>query len=224
MKILLLEDDLLLNEIIEEFLLKLNYEVTSVFNGNTAEELIYQENFDLLLFDINVPDITGFDLIERIRDNDINIPFIFISSRNTQNDLKKGFDLGCDDYLKKPFHLSELKLRIENIKKLRHIESSEIIQINNYIYYDYALKVIKTENNDFDLSKRESKLMEYFIKNRNRILSIEEISMNNWVYDEIPEPTTIRTYIKNLRKKLGNEIISTQKGIGYIFVMKIDIK
>jgi DNA-binding response OmpR family regulator len=220
MKILLLEDDLLLNEIIEEFLLELDYNVTSVYDGNIAEELIYEEDFDLLLFDINVPNITGFDLLKRIRNNDIKIPLIFISSKNAEDDLKTGFSLGCDDYLKKPFHLSELKLRIENIKRLRHIKDNGIIKINDYITYSYELKVIKNQNEEFNLSKRESKILEYFIKNKNKTLSIDEISINNWIYDDIPAATTIRTYIKNLRKKLGDDIITTLKGIGYVFVMK----
>ena len=118
MKILLLEDDVILNEIIEEFLLSLNYEVISAFDGNKAEELIYEENFDLLLFDVNVPNITGFELLKNIRQNNINIPTIFITSRHTSEDVKIGFNSGCDDYIKKPFDLSELQLRIENIKKI----------------------------------------------------------------------------------------------------------
>ena len=80
MKILLLEDDVILNEIIEEFLLTLNYEVITAFDGNKAEELIYEENFDLLLFDVNIPNITGFELLKNIRQNNINIPTIFIST------------------------------------------------------------------------------------------------------------------------------------------------
>ena len=217
MKILLLEDDVILNEIIEEFLLSLNYDVISAFDGNTAEELIYEENFDLLLFDVNIPNITGFELLKNIRQNNINIPIIFITSRHTADDVKIGFNSGCDDYIKKPFELSELQLRIENIKRLRQIDNHGQIKIDNDTFYNYEKKVIIRNNEEFNLSKIETKILEYFLKNKNKTISIDEISVNNWLYDEMPESTTIRTYIKNLRKKLNDETITTLKGIGYRF-------
>lgn len=217
MKILLLEDDVILNEIIEEFLLSLNYEVITAFDGNIAEELIYEESFDLLLFDVNIPNITGFELLKNIRQNNINIPIIFITSRHTADDVKIGFNSGCDDYIKKPFELSELQLRIENIKRLRQIDNHGQIKIDNDTFYNYEKKVIIRNNEEFNLSKIESKILEYFLKNKNKTISIDEISVNNWVYDEMPESTTIRTYIKNLRKKLNDETITTLKGIGYRF-------
>lgn len=217
MKILLLEDDVILNEIIEEFLLSLNYDVITAFDGNIAEELIYEESFDLLLFDVNIPNITGFELLKNIRQNNINIPIIFITSRHTADDVKIGFNSGCDDYIKKPFELSELQLRIENIKRLRQIDNHGQIKIDNDTFYNYEKKVIIRNNEEFNLSKIESKILEYFLKNKNKAISIDEISVNNWLYDEMPESTTIRTYIKNLRKKLNDETITTLKGIGYRF-------
>lgn len=217
MKILLLEDDVILNEIIEEFLLSLNYEVITAFDGNIAEELIYEESFDLLLFDVNIPNITGFELLKNIRQNNINIPIIFITSRHTADDVKIGFNSGCDDYIKKPFELSELQLRIENIKRLRQIDNHGQIKIDNDTFYNYEKKVIIRNNEEFNLSKIEAKILEYFLKNKNKAISIDEISVNNWLYDEMPESTTIRTYIKNLRKKLNDETITTLKGIGYRF-------
>ena len=217
MKILLLEDDVILNEIIEEFLLSLNYEVITAFDGNIAEELIYEESFDLLLFDVNIPNITGFELLKNIRQNNINIPIIFITSRHTADDVKIGFNSGCDDYIKKPFELSELQLRIENIKRLRQIDNHGQIKIDNDTFYNYEKKVIIRNNEEFNLSKIEAKILEYFLKNKNKTISIDEISVNNWVYDEMPESTTIRTYIKNLRKKLNDETITTLNGIGYRF-------
>lgn len=215
MKILLLEDDIILNEIIEEHLNILNYQVTSAIDGERAEELIYEESFDLFLFDVNVPNINGFDLLKSIRSNNIHTPAIFITSRNTSDDLKIGFNSGADDYIKKPFDLSELELRIDNIKRLRKIESYGTIIISEEITYNYESKSIKNKNTECSLSKIESKILEYFIKNKNKALSIEEISINNWIYEEMPEATTIRTYIKNLRKKLNKDTITTIKSIGY---------
>ncbi len=215
MKILLLEDDTLLNEIIEEFLEDLNYEYVSTSDGQEALEAIYEEHFDLLLLDVNVPSLNGFDLLKNLKENKIDIPSIFITSLHSSKDMEKGFNSGADDYIKKPFHLSELELRINNIKRLRQIDTSGIIHLNEEVSYNYDTKFVSLNEVETHLSKTETKIFEYFIKNKNRTISIEEISLNNWIYDEVPTATTIRTYIKNLRKILGKDSITTIKAIGY---------
>ncbi|RXJ91661.1 DNA-binding response regulator [Arcobacter sp. CECT 8983] len=215
MKILLLEDDTLLHEIIEEFLEELKYEVISTYDGQEAYELIYEQHFDLLILDVNVPSISGFDLLKNLKSNSIDIPTIFITSLHTTKDMEKGFNAGADDYIRKPFHLSELKLRIDNIKRLRKIESKEEQKINNDISYDYDLKTIFIKDKKFQLSKTEAKVFEYLLKHSNKAVSIEEIALNNWVYDDTPTDTTVRTYIKNIRKILGKDSIINIKGIGY---------
>lgn len=222
MKILLLEDDMILNEIVEEFLISLNHEVISVHDGQEALEMIYEEKFDLFLFDVNVPNINGFDLLKELKKENINTATIFITSRNLPEDLKIGFSLGCDDYLKKPFELSELQLRIENIARLRQINTYGLIKIDENIQYNSQSKTIIKNSKEYNLSNIESKIFEYMLKNKNRPLSIDEISINIWLYDEIPETTTIRTYIKNLRKKLEKDSITTIKNIGYKLNIKVD--
>lgn len=219
MKILLLEDDTLLHEIIEEFLDSLGYEVVSLYDGQEALETIYENSFDLLILDVNVPSLSGFDLLKSLKENCIDIPSIFITSLHTAQDMENGFKAGADDYIKKPFHLSELELRINNIKRLRQIDNSGIIKLSEDVSYNHDSKFIKVLDISTHLSKTESKVFEYLLKNKNKTVSIEEISLNNWVYDEAPTPTTIRTYIKNLRKILGKDRITTIKAIGY----KLDI-
>ncbi len=215
MKVLLLEDDTLLNEIIEEFLLDLNYEVITTYDGQDALEAIYENSFDLLLLDVNVPSINGLDLLKSLKENSIDIPTIYITSLHTSNDMKNGFDAGADDYIKKPFHLSELELRINNIKRLRQIENNGKTKLTNAIEYDFDSKTLLSNETNTRLSKMEAKVFEYLLKNKNKAVSIEEIANNNWVYDEVPTDTTIRTYIKNLRKILGKEKILNIKAIGY---------
>ncbi len=215
MKVLLLEDDTLLNEIIEEFLEELGYEVVSTYDGQEALESIYENSFDLLLLDVNVPSLNGFDLLKSLKKNSIDIPTIYITSLHTSKDMEEGFDSGADDYIKKPFHLSELELRINNIKRLRQIESSGIIKLSEEVSYNHDTKFVTVWDIETHLSKTEAKVFEYFIKNQKKSISIEEISLNNWIYDEVPTATTIRTYIKNLRKILGKDRITTIKGIGY---------
>ncbi len=215
MRVLLLEDDTLLNEIIEEFLEELGYEVVSTHDGKEALETIYEEHFDLLILDVNVPSINGFDLLKGLKENKIDIPTIYITSLHTSKDIQEGFESGADDYIKKPFHLSELKLRINNIRRLRQIENTGEEKLSNEISYNYDTKYVTVEKHETHLSKTEAKVFEYLIKNKNRAVSIEEISLNNWLYDEAPTATTIRTYIKNLRKILGKDKILNLKAVGY---------
>jgi DNA-binding response OmpR family regulator len=103
MKILLLEDDLILNEIVEEFLIDLGYDVTVAYDGMQASEIIYDEQFDLLILDVNVPNMTGFEFLKSLRENNITTPAIFTTSLDSVDDVEEGFNSGADDYLKKPF-------------------------------------------------------------------------------------------------------------------------
>ncbi len=217
MKILLLEDDEILNEIIESFLLDKGYDVHCAYDGNEAEDLLYTQRFDLLLLDVNVPSINGFELLSNLRKNFIFTPAIFITSLNDTQDMKDGFLSGCDDYIKKPFEFDELELRIDNIKRLYKIEQSKIEQITNEIQYDFDKSQITKNSKKYPLTKKESKILEYFLKNRDATVSLEELGSNIWTYEEAPVDSTIRTYIKNLRKILGEECITTIKGVGYRF-------
>jgi len=215
MKILLLEDDEILNELINSFLLKKGYEVCATYDGEEAEDELYKNSFDLLLLDVNVPSINGFELLKGVRDSGINTPAIFLTSLNDKEDLKEGFLSGCDDYIKKPFEFEELELRIENIKRLYKIDSLHVQSISDEISYCFNDKVLHVKKNDYTLSKKESKVLEYFLTHKNRSISIEEFALNVWAYEDKPTDSTIRTYIKNLRKYLGEDIITTIKGVGY---------
>ncbi|WP_368028825.1 response regulator transcription factor [Arcobacter sp. s6] len=217
MKILLLEDDLILNEIIQEHLMEMNNSVTSVFTGDEAQDIIYSKTFDLMLLDVNVPNINGFELLEDLRKNGIKTPAIFLTSAHLLEDIEKGFKSGCDDYIKKPFELKELDLRIENIKRLHNISSSNSIEISNKIYLNKDTLTINKDAKTIHIAQKESEVLEYLIKNRNKSVSIEELSINVWAYEEAPIASTIRTYIKNLRKILGEDSIINIRGVGYRF-------
>lgn len=217
MKILLMEDDLLLNEIIEEHLQSRGYEVVSAFSGDEAQDIIYSQTFDLLLLDVNVPNINGFDLLEDLRQKDIKTAAIFITSAHMMDDVEKGFKSGCDDYIKKPFELKELDLRIENIKRLYNISPSSHIQISENILLDKDNLLINKNNNKVHIAQKECDVLEYLIKNKNKPVSIDELSLNVWAYEEAPIASTIRTYIKNLRKIIGDEFIVNIRGVGYRF-------
>ncbi|NQY94222.1 MAG: response regulator transcription factor [Campylobacteraceae bacterium] len=217
MKILLMEDDEILNDVIRLQLESKGYEICSVYDGEEAEAAICESNFDLLLFDVNVPSINGFELLKTLRASSINTPAIFITSLNDTEDLKQGFNSGCDDYIKKPFEFKELELRIENIKRLYKLDLNHIVEISLNTTYDFNTATIIKDEKKHVLSKKELKVFEYFLKNKKRIISMEELSLNVWTYDDRPNDSTIRTYIKNFRKILSSDVITTIKGVGYLF-------
>ncbi|RXJ98071.1 DNA-binding response regulator [Arcobacter sp. CECT 8986] len=219
MKILLLEDDLILNEIITEYLESKNFEVTSTYDGEDALTQLFSTIYDLVLLDVNVPNINGFEILERLRQEGITTPSIFITSLNQIDDLKKGFDIGCNDYIKKPFELEELGLRIENIKKTFNIEAN-IIEIDKNIILNTKDYMLNNDGIIHNLPQKEAKILIYLVNNANKIVTHEELTSNVWGYEDTPTSSTIRTYIKNLRKILSEDFIQTKKGVGYIFNKK----
>ena len=217
MKILLLEDDTILCEIIEEFLVENSLHVEKFYDGQKALEAIFSDKYDLLLLDINVPSMSGFELLEALREAHIDTPTIFISSLDQIKDVKKGFALGAEDYLKKPFELEELLSRIERTKKLHNIESDDEIKLNkNAIYSPKTYKIVMDEK-EHKLRKKEAQLLDFFIKNADKTIIFEAIIDEVWRYEEIPTHATIRTYIKNIRPYLLENQIENIKGVGYLF-------
>ena len=214
MKILLLEDDVILQEIIEEYLLEVGYEVESFFDGEKALDAIGSNMYDMLLLDVNVPNINGFEILSYLRDIGNTTPAIYITSLSSIDDLKKGFDLGADDYLKKPFDLEELKVRIERIVKIHCLQ--EEIEFDDIKFIPKAHQII-FEDSIVDMRQKEAQVLEYFVRNTGKIISCDEIIENVWDDESIPTHATIRTYIKNLRKMFEKEYFDNIKGEGYRF-------
>jgi len=217
MKILLLEDDPILSEIIEEFLVEHGLHVTLFYDGKEALDAIFEDKFDILVLDINVPSLSGFELLKTLKEANIATPTIFITSLGQINDVKKGFALGAEDYLKKPFELEELLVRIERTKKLHHIEENSLVKLAPNISYDPQNYQIFTPETSYKLRKKEAQLLEYFLAHQNRLLSFEEIIEEVWRFDEVPTHATLRTYIKNLRSFGLESLIENIKGVGYRF-------
>jgi len=215
MKILLLEDDLMLSEVIVEHLE--DYEVKAVYDGVEAEDVLYEERFDLLLLDVNVPLLNGFELLKNLRESGNNTPAIFITSMNTSKDVLEGFELGANDYLKKPFEMIELKARIDNIKRQFKIDESDVFKISNECTYDFSRYLLEVKGKKIKISKKEGEFLAYFLKHRGKVISSDELMVNVWSYDTAPSSATLRTYIKTLRKHLGEGCIATLRGVGYVF-------
>ncbi len=211
MKILLLEDDILLSKLIKEHLMEKGYDIVHFSNGEDAFEFLYEKKVDLILLDIKVPGISGFEILKKLRENKNTTPAIMITSANSSKDVKEGFKLGCDDYIKKPFDFEELDARIEHILKLFNIIDTTIdLKI---LKFDHKRHLLIFEDREILLTPKASEILYYLYKNRGKIVTKEELIQNIWNYNEIPTEATIRSYIKMLRKYIP--FIKTYRGIGY---------
>ncbi len=217
MKILFLEDDPVISNIVKDFLLETlsDCEVKHCFDSATALQIAEDESFDLYLFDINVPGISGIELLKNLREFSDATPTIFITAHQELKYLQDAFNVGANDFLRKPFELEELRARIENIK--RHFSIDEEIEIEEDIIFNPVLCQLIINNEMTSLSAKESSVLLYLIRNKNRVIATDEILQNLWEYDEMPTNDTIRTYIKNLRQLLGKEHIINVRAKGYRF-------
>ncbi len=217
-KIFLLEDDINLSETIVEFLQSAGYSVTPAYDGDEAEEVIYENRYDLYLLDVNVPGINGFDLLKKVRENDDNIPALFVTSLNSMDDLETGYKSGCDDYLRKPFELKELLLRIQTLLKREFLHTNkELIQISKDIEYNMLTNELIVSKKVVRIQNKEALLLKLFLQKKGEIISHDVIYDTLWNYDEVNSDTTLRTYIKNLRKIIGKDKIVSVKKLGYKF-------
>ena len=218
-KILLLEDDMALHETVRDFLMSLDYEVSSCYDGKEARIKSYEQHYDLLLLDVNVPKLNGFELLHEIRDSDNKTPAIFITSLNGIADLEDGYESGCDDYIKKPFALKELQLRIETLLKREfYHQKSEMLQISKECSFDMTNDTLLKNGVVVSLANKELQLLKLFLKHQNALVSHEMIENKLWEYDEVFSPTAIRTYIKTLRQIVGKDTIVSIKKSGYKFI------
>jgi len=217
-RLLLLEDDLTLSETLVEFFEELNYEITPVYDGDEANDKIYENNFDLFILDVNVPSMNGFELLKRVRENYIKTPAIYMTSLNSMQSLEEGYESGCDDYIRKPFLLKELHLRVKTIlsRSFHHV-NDEKIKINDSIYFDINTNILYNNNKVCNIKNKEAKLLKFFLQNKDQIITHDRIYEALWEYDEDFSENALRTYIKNIRKVIGKEKIVSIKKLGYRF-------
>ena len=218
MKILYLEDDVNLSQTVEEYLVDEGFEVICVYDGEEALENIYDNFFDLLILDVNVPKLNGFSLLKELRDANINTPAIFTTSLNGIDDLSEGYSVGADDYIKKPFVLKELLFRIQALLKREFNSQDSLVKLVNNIDFNISTNELISSGKQISINPKEALLLKLLIKNKNRCVSFEDIYQNVWSYDEVPSEMSLRTYIKNLRKHISKENIVSIKKVGYKLV------
>ncbi|WP_221892275.1 response regulator transcription factor [Cetobacterium sp. 8H] len=213
-KILIVEDEINLAASIQLFLKNQNFEILVVHDGKEAIDKFYNENLDLVLLDINLPNITGWDICNEIRSNS-NIPVIMMTARDNEFDELKGLELGADDYITKPINLKILLARIKRILKI----DDKSIYYHNGLRFDSRTLEITVNGEKIDLSPKESQILEYFIRNKGFVLSREKLINEIWGFDYAGDDRVVDTIIKRLRKKMGifSERIKTLRGIGYSY-------
>ncbi|BCD60602.1 MULTISPECIES: response regulator transcription factor [unclassified Nitratiruptor] len=215
--VLLLEDDINLAETIKEYLEDEGYNVDVVHTSSDAMDNIYEKHYDILLFDVMVPGIDGFELLKKIREKE-ETPAIFITSLDSVENLEKGFESGADDYIRKPFALKELKIRMETLLKRSFETKNDRIPIDKNIFYDIKSNQLFINDQSANLNQKELRLLKLFLQHPNEVLSHDTIYEHLWDYEETPSDMALRTYIKNLRKYIGKERIESIKRHGYKFI------
>jgi len=214
MKILLLEDEYMLRVSIKEYLEDIGYQVDDYSDGEIAYDAIYSSTYPLLILDVNVPTMNGFDLLENIRSDGMKIPTIFLTALTGIENLKEGYKRGCCDYMRKPFDLEELGIRIEQVfSNFYNDNIGEIIISDNLKYCMTAGKLMYGED-EILLRKMEKQILEILLKYKNAIVSLA--TMQSEIWSDFVEPSAIRVQIKNLRQKMPRNVIQNRRGEGYI--------
>jgi len=219
MKILIVDDEKLIRDVIKEYLLLEEYEVAEAEDGFSAIEKIKEKNFDIIIMDIMMPKMDGYQAckeIKKIKD----IPIIVLSARREEFDKLACFDLGIDDYVTKPFSPKELVARIKAVTKRQEKRGNKFI-FDKLILDDQAHEVT-IDGENINLTPKEYDLLKYMIENKNVALSRETLLSNIWGYDFYGDDRTIDTHIKTLRNNLGKyrDNIVTVRGMGYKFECK----
>ena len=217
MKILLLEDDVVLCDVIEEYLSE-RYEVASTFSADEALKMTEEGHFDLFIFDINVMgSMNGIELLSELRSFNDATPAIIITAYSDMDHLKNAFGSGANDFIRKPFELEELGVRIENIKKLFKLE--DVIKIDNETLFFPKTHELQKGGDRLVLSSKDSAILQYLLRNAHRSVSNEELMQNLWEYDAMPSEATLRSHIRTIRNAIGKECIKTIRGVGYQWML-----
>ena len=223
MRILVVEDEKNLNDIIVKRLILEKYGVDTCFNGNDALEYIFSTEYDVIVSDIMLPGIDGFEILKRIREKGIKTPVLLLTALDGIEDRVKGLDYGADDYLVKPFAFDELMARIRVLLRRNstngNSNASNIFSIANLTVNCNSHDVFR-DDVSIKLSTREFTILEYMIRNKERVLSREQIEQHIWNYDYEGGTNVIDVYIRYLRKKIDKDfepkLIHTVRGIGYV--------
>ncbi|WP_304545576.1 response regulator transcription factor [Sulfurimonas microaerophilic] len=221
-QILLVDDDQDILELLEYNLLNDGYDVIGMLNTKHVRDILSEEQIDLIIMDRGLPDIEGSFYIEMLRSKNINTPVIFLSAKNSQEEIKEGFIKGADDYVVKPFDIEELKLRINAVLKRQNSQTKENIENIEYkdIQLDLNIQKALIAGVEISLTKLETALLKLMILNKGKVLDREFLLKNIWNESESTNKKTVNVAIKRLKEKIDplgeKNYIKTIRGIGYM--------
>lgn len=213
-KILLAEDDWKLRRISSDFLKKEGYIVIEAENGEEAIELFFNNKIDLVILDIMMPILNGWDVCREIRSEQDSVPIIMLTAKSDEDDILKGYGLKADEYITKPVSLKVLMAKVKAL--LRRNNADSIIDMGRLVINDSS-HIVTLSGNLLELSPREYEMLLYFVRNRGIALSREKIITSLWGYDYEGDQRAVDSQIKRIRKKLDGEYIETVRGVGYKF-------
>jgi two-component system, OmpR family, response regulator ArlR len=222
MKVLIIEDNRQLAENIRGYLTREAYICESSFTFQEALDKLVSFTYDSIVLDIMLPDGDGIELLKIIKDKKIQSSILIVSAKNALDDKLNGLELGADDYLTKPFHLSELHARLKAIHRRKNLDNDPVIKFNEISLNTKNFEA-KVNESLLELTKKEFDLLLYFLTNKNRILSRQSIAEHLWgdYVDNLDNFDFVYQHVKNLRKKItqagGEDYISTVYGVGYRF-------
>lgn len=218
MRILVVEDEKELCDKICEGLTIDGYAVDTCYDGEHAHELMYVENYDLVILDLNLPGMDGIDIIKSIREVNQEVKILILSARSSISERVKGLEIGANDYLVKPFAFEELEARIRNLLRRQFIQVRPILEIDK-LKLDTTKRILKVDNEEIPLTRKEFGILEYLMLNPKKVISKEEIIEHVWNFEADSFSNSIRVHIASLRKKLrvalGYDILQTKIGQGY---------
>ena len=218
MKILVVEDEKDLNRVITKHLKKNNYSVDSCFDGEQALDYVLYGEYDLIITDIMMPKIDGYEFIKQLRVKGNSTPVIMLTAKDSLDDKILGLDSGADDYIVKPFEFDELLARIRVLIRRNYGFATNIIQVDDVVL-DISKKQVTRSSESIVLTGKEYEVLEYLFKNKTGIISREQILNHVWDYDYEGVSNIIDVIVKNIRKKLDvgskKPIIHTKRGLGY---------
>ena len=217
MRILRVDDEEKIREVIREYCIADGYDVDEAENGETALKMLNNSIYDILILDIMMPKMDGFEILNKLESNK-RIPTIVLSARDEEDDKLEGFNLGIDDYVTKPFSPKELMARIKALAARSKIYGDEKYILNT-LEVNFKAHTIKIDDKKVEVTPKEFDILTYLIKNKNIAISREQLLSKLWGYNFFGDDRTIDTHIKMLRNNLGSyrDHIETIRGIGYKF-------
>ena len=218
MKILIVDDETKIREVVSEYAKASNYECDQASNGKDAIEMVRNNNYNCVILDIMMPELDGFSACKKIKAIK-NVPIIMLSARQEEDDKLFSFEMGVDDYVTKPFSPKELMARIKAISNRLNHTITDIYTYNN-LEVNFLSHTLKINNKIVETTPKEFEILTYLIHNKNIAISREQLLSNVWGYDYFGDDRTIDTHIKMLRNNLGEyrDNIKTVRGIGYKYV------